>query len=237
MAQSLGNSYGQPIHFIGHSLGTLVNAAAANYLHENTGGTFSPQNTHITLLDDAALANIEGTFVQLGYTLTGVYAPYEVGSIFNCGWLSSVPRATVRWMDNYISLVGGYHVEAVNTFLAKAPDYADKNNPPTFLAGVHSYACQWYGKTITTPSQSQPRSSVARPRAEACRKAVHPPGETSRTTSRHVSEFPFKYRPMRPCSRLISRSMASRQTTCFLPASTAQMSLRWRRDSCPRTPR
>lgn len=70
LAQSLGNSYGQPIHFIGHSLGTLVNAAAANYLHENTGGTFSPQNTHITLLDDAALANIEGTFVQLGYTLT-----------------------------------------------------------------------------------------------------------------------------------------------------------------------
>ena len=154
LAQSLGGSYGQQVHFVGHSLGTLINAAAANYLHQIAGGGFAPQDTQMTLLDDAALANIEGTLVQLGYTLLGVYAPYEVGSIFNCGWLSPVPHATVRWMDNYISLVGGYHAEAVNTFLAKAPDYADKTDPISFVEDVHGYACRWYEDTVATPSLS-----------------------------------------------------------------------------------
>src|SRR5207245_1155365 len=37
--QALGPTYNQSVHFIGHSLGTLVNAAAADYLHryQNTG--------------------------------------------------------------------------------------------------------------------------------------------------------------------------------------------------------
>jgi pimeloyl-ACP methyl ester carboxylesterase len=156
LAAAFTPAYNQGVHFIGHSLGTLVNATAANYLHEQTGGVFVwlPNKTQITLLDDAAIANFAGTFVQLSYALPGVYAPYQLGSLFTCGWISPIPRATVRWMDNYISLVGGYHAEAVNTFLAKAPDYADKSDPVTFVTGVHNYACRWYGETAATPNQS-----------------------------------------------------------------------------------
>ena len=152
LAATFTASYNQPVHFVGHSLGTLVNAQAANYLHEQTGGVFDwlRENTQMTLLDNAALANVEGTVVQLGFTLVGVYAPYEVGSVFTVGWLSPVPRHRA-WIDNYMSLVGVYHPGAVNIWLAKSADYADTSNPIKFLTSVHNYAPRWYGYTAATP--------------------------------------------------------------------------------------
>jgi hypothetical protein len=55
LLQALGAGYSQPIHFIGHSFGTLVNAAAANYLQGDYPNTmppqlFSPQKMQMTLL-------------------------------------------------------------------------------------------------------------------------------------------------------------------------------------------
>src|SRR5205085_982683 len=56
--KALGTNYSQPIHFIGHSLGALVNASAANYLN---GEHFAQQEIpptsfrvpiQITLLDE-----------------------------------------------------------------------------------------------------------------------------------------------------------------------------------------
>ena len=155
LATTFTSAYNKPVHFIGHSLGTLVNATAANYLHEQTGGVFNwlTNKTQMTLLDNAALGNVAGTAVQLGYTLPGVYAPYEVGSIFTCGWLSPVPRRSA-WIDNYMSLVGVYHPDAVNVWLAKSPNYGDTSDPIKFLTSVHGYAPRWYGYTVTTPLQS-----------------------------------------------------------------------------------
>ena len=51
----LGNGYAQKIHFMGHSLGTLVNAGAADYLHANG---YAWQNTQMTLFDEAELAEL-----------------------------------------------------------------------------------------------------------------------------------------------------------------------------------
>lgn len=152
LAATFTAAYNQGVHFIGHSLGTLVNAEAANYLHERTGGTFTwlRDKTHMTLLDNAAIANVEGTLVQLSYTQLGVYVPYEVGSVFTIGWISPVPRQRA-WIDNYISLVGIYHPQAVNVWLAKAPDYGDRSNPWVFIKSVHGYAARWYANSAAAP--------------------------------------------------------------------------------------
>jgi hypothetical protein len=40
----LGANYSQPIHFMGHSIGTIVNAAAANYLHGEARRKFAARN-------------------------------------------------------------------------------------------------------------------------------------------------------------------------------------------------
>ena len=152
LAANFGPMYGQGVHFIGHSLGTLVNAAAANYLHEETAGRFDwlRDKTQFTLLDDAVLANVEGTAVQLGWWKVGVEAPYEVGSVFGCGWLSPIPRHR-GWMDNYISLVGLPHPEAVNVWLTKSFDYGQGANLKEFVESVHGYAPLWYGDTAARP--------------------------------------------------------------------------------------
>jgi pimeloyl-ACP methyl ester carboxylesterase len=122
LAATLGSSYGKPIHFAGHSLGTLVNATAANYLHEQTGGAFDPAKTHITLFDDAEVASIENTIVVLrGDQIPGLDGLQSQTGVPSLGWVSSIPRRS-GWIDNYISLVGGRHQEAVNVFLDQSLD-------------------------------------------------------------------------------------------------------------------
>ena len=49
LSQALpGNT--KPIHFIGHSLGSLVNAQAANFLHQKVAAAFPSSRTHVTVL-------------------------------------------------------------------------------------------------------------------------------------------------------------------------------------------
>jgi len=58
-------------------------------------------------------------------------------------------------MDNYISLVGVPQAKAVNVILVLSSHYASVStlgtpNPLT----MHSYAHQWYDKTVQTPNDS-----------------------------------------------------------------------------------
>ena len=119
-------AYDQPIHFIGHSLGTLVNATAANTLHNEDGGAwFGSEKTHVTLLDDAEIANASAAFSD-GFS-----------------WVSPIPDSAA-WIDNYISSVGGLHAEAANVILTQPMD------PITF----HGYPKRWYGRSIDNPTGS-----------------------------------------------------------------------------------
>jgi len=125
----LGPTYSQPIHFIGHSLGALVNAAAANYLHGDRTGTgrqecsatrWLPSNTHLTLLDAA-----------------------EAAAVSDASWNSAMPIQW-KWVDNYFSQWGLYQPDAIN---------ADLYKPATLTAvDAHSYAWYWYDLTITNPA-------------------------------------------------------------------------------------
>jgi pimeloyl-ACP methyl ester carboxylesterase len=151
LATTLGSGYGKPIHFIGHSLGTLVNAAAANYLHEHA---FDSAKTHVTLLDDAELANVENIIVVFGSTVVPALEPLLGQSqIPTVGWASPLPHRR-GWVDNYVSLVGGRHPEAVNVFLNQGIDRASRDNLIKFLEDAHGYGCAWYGATANQPSIS-----------------------------------------------------------------------------------
>ena len=92
--------YGQPVHFIGSSLGTLVNAGAANTIHGEDGQTwFDPDKTHVTLLDDAQ-------------------GPTELFARLS---ISPIPEESA-WVDNYIALTGRLHAGAANVILTEAED-------------------------------------------------------------------------------------------------------------------
>src|SRR5665213_1138284 len=153
----LGANYSQPIHFIGHSLGTIVNASAANYLHGDQtaqqGASPTPWKTipiQVTLLDEAEAASlvggIEAYFDGLTVFLINAGVPLaSPPSGASQGWKSPIPIHST-WADNYISKFGFYHSDAVNVELDKA----------TFLisgaAAQHAYSYQWYGMTVTNPA-------------------------------------------------------------------------------------
>ncbi len=155
----LGAGYSQKIHFIGHSLGTLVNAAAANFLHGDrtaqqaiSATPWSPTRTHLTLLDAAESAAGLEVFGSLGTLFNGISVSVSdstdlIGGYDNVllGWKPALPVRR-KWADNYVSLVGLYQPDAVNVYLAKAATL-----PPT-LAAQHAYSFQWYGLTVANPS-------------------------------------------------------------------------------------
>lgn len=107
---ALGANYSQRIHFIGHSLGTLVNAAAADYLH---GHGFSWTNTQMTLCDEAEIA--WGTTSQ-NEALATLFALLDNSSTSQPFWNRPLPRQ-FNWADNYISACGLLHPEAANAIL------------------------------------------------------------------------------------------------------------------------
>lgn len=156
---TLGAGYSQKIHFIGHSLGTLVNAAAANFLHGDrtaqqavSATPWSPTRTHLTLLDAAESAaglEVVGSFGTLfnGISVSVGGSTDLIGGYDNVllGWKPALPVRR-KWADNYVSLVGLCQPDAVNVYLAKAATL-----PPT-LAAQHAYSFQWYGLTVASPS-------------------------------------------------------------------------------------
>jgi pimeloyl-ACP methyl ester carboxylesterase len=149
----LGTGYVQGIHFIGHSLGTLVNATAADYLHKKTSGAFDYHRTQMTLLDNAEMANVEGRLLPVGYKVAGFESFLGLGDPPPLGWVSPLPEQR-QWADNYISLVGLYHVSVVNAWLPKGIAYGAQINPAGWAIEAHGYACDWYGDTAGNTSLS-----------------------------------------------------------------------------------
>ena len=114
--QKLGSGYAANVHFLGHSLGPLVNASAANHLHGDASGrqeraspAWSASRTHMTLVDEAELAalprlgrevlfDIGGGFLQANGAKISL-APAET----TAGWKNPVPVQSA-WVDSYVSL-------------------------------------------------------------------------------------------------------------------------------------
>jgi alpha-tubulin suppressor-like RCC1 family protein/pimeloyl-ACP methyl ester carboxylesterase len=143
LRMKLGPGYSQPLHFIGHSLGTLVNARAADALHAQG---FAWIRTHMTLLDEAEAATELGCLEQMG-ALTGLFDPLSAKPYYG----SPLPEERA-WADNYVSFAGMLKPEAANVILTKGfPTIA-----PTLralfdsLSQFHSYPCGWYSETILT---------------------------------------------------------------------------------------
>ena len=142
LAAALGAYYSEPIHFIGHSLGTLLNASAANYLHSSG---FAPSNTHMTLFDEAEIAADTGCSKFFALALyaspSATQAPYP-----------PLP-AHFAWADNYVSLVGQLQPGAANVILTNGLPSSAPN-----LSGLieeanafHGYPMLWYEDTIASP--------------------------------------------------------------------------------------
>jgi hypothetical protein len=150
-----GTGYSQPIHFIGHSLGTIVNAAAVNFLHGDPNGSSrrpvssfpwtSPMQ--MTLFDEAQIAEYIGTQVlQDGLNPTALDS-FNSAFADNSppqNWQSPLPN-NYAWADNYQTVAAVALIGAVNILLQKSPysllDVDDN----------HGYPIDWYGSTIVNP--------------------------------------------------------------------------------------
>jgi pimeloyl-ACP methyl ester carboxylesterase len=147
---ALGANYSQRIHFVGHSLGTLVNAAAANYVH---GRGFSWTNTQMTLCDDAEIAwdfsnPNDPQFVSTVYaTLKNLEANFSTAQPF---WGTTLPNQ-FAWADNYITAFGLLHPEAANAILTdEYPRSTEPNADSLYLDFLtyHDASYLWYDDTI-----------------------------------------------------------------------------------------
>jgi hypothetical protein len=112
----LDAGYTREIHFIGHSLGTMVNCRAADYIHgdaknspgRSPGSTlkFDPSKTHMTLFDEAELVTaVNGVHFMLGSS----FDPTTAGNLSRNFWSKVIPDH-FGWIDNYLSEVGVPHL-------------------------------------------------------------------------------------------------------------------------------
>jgi hypothetical protein len=134
---ALGSNYTQPIHFMGHSLGTLVDAQAITDYH-SLNATPIIQDT---LFDQANIANV----VASG------------GKFATSTWASPIPadHSTV-WIENYVSQFGHMLNQAVNVILDESWDPAPLNPAqyPQWVVDWHGYPIRWYIQTIQNPTAS-----------------------------------------------------------------------------------
>ena len=157
----LGTGYNQRLHFIGHSLGTIVNAYACDYVHgssprsRNNAAIPWDRNLtqpHVTILDEAEIASVFGQSVVTSATIGWKIAQAK-GALLAGGaaaardWKSPVP-ASSAWTDNYISLVGVQRDDAVNVCLLASAYSYDIRNPWAGLESAHGYSHQWYLNSI-----------------------------------------------------------------------------------------
>lgn len=142
LLRALGPGYGQHIHFIGHSFGTLVNAGAANYLHANG---YSWMNTEMTLFDEAEIGTDVGCpelfALALWSTPSSSQTCYQPLPL-NCAWA-----------DNYVSLAGLLHPQAANVILSYGLPSAEFSMVGLIedARSFHGYPCTWYNNTIPSP--------------------------------------------------------------------------------------
>ena len=155
LANALGLNYSQRIHFVGHSLGTLVNAYAANFL-QGTNWASEPvsstpwlaANVQMTLFDEAEAATDITSFLAAIETLLDMNGnPLS----HKPSYYHPLPRQFI-WADNFVSAFGLLHPEAANVILTNnfpsdAPSVTDLFNE---LSVFHGYPIQWYDETIQT---------------------------------------------------------------------------------------
>lgn len=169
--ETFGASYAKEVHFLGHSLGALVNAEAVNYLHGDgaTARTRAPQpwdptRTHVTLFDEAEIAVVAGQQARQGAKLGSDFAGLATAALpiklaagalgFTVAaindWRNPIPVRSA-WVDNYISLVGINHPNAVNVCLQQdsLEALADLD-----VVKAHGAPMPWYGATVGAPSLS-----------------------------------------------------------------------------------
>jgi hypothetical protein len=157
----LGANYSQRVHFIGHSLGSIVNSYACDYVH----GTFSrsannPLNRwdpnltkpHVTILDEAEIASVFGqnvaTAAAIGWQAAQVKGALLAGGVATArDWKNPVPNSAA-WTDNYISLVGIQRSNVVNIALPAAVFSYDLRLPKAGLEAAHAYAHLFYRNSI-----------------------------------------------------------------------------------------
>ncbi|HEY5040641.1 MAG TPA: carboxypeptidase regulatory-like domain-containing protein [Verrucomicrobiae bacterium] len=166
----LGAGYTQPLHFLGHSLGTLLNASAIDYLHGDKPRT-RPQTTwknnliHVTLFDQAQIADVLGA---------GIEAPLPLN---------------FTWADNYQSAVGDYGLAgAVNVLLQKGLII----NP----ANVHSYPMDWYAMSILTPLDAN--NPLGFKRSYEYAPSLFPPWDIQPPSSYHQALFNYDELALEP---------------------------------------
>ena len=149
LVAALGANYSQRIHFIGHSMGTLVNAAAANYVH---GHGFSWTNTQMTLCDDAEIAWGIGANGGWQFTTTLPQSLFRLipnTSTSQPYWGQALPNQ-FAWADNYISAVGLIHTNAANAILSYTYPgiVGDRNTFFQEFYNFHDYSHFFYEDTI-----------------------------------------------------------------------------------------
>lgn len=159
--QALGPAYSKQVHFIGHSLGTMVNAEAANVLTDNPSGleprknpAWLPRNIHFTLLDEAEIA-----INANGFLLTAISSGFSSGPSANSlepNFCRPIPNLwqSYAWIDNYISAFGLYREEAVNVYLSEAQNAFNRLWPVESANAMHGYAISWYSATVLNASDS-----------------------------------------------------------------------------------
>lgn len=159
LMDTLGSTFNRNIHFIGHSFGTAVNCAAANYIHGDKrprGDTrpatekYASFRTHLTLFDEAELAiAVKGMHV-IGDIVLGGFDDYAVNDAVQqlSNFRVQVIPKQWGWIDNYVSSVGYLHPEAVNVMLFR-------NNYPNLKSNLleeHGYGIGWYQETVSNPN-------------------------------------------------------------------------------------
>lgn len=191
-ATVLGEDYAQPVHFIGHSLGTLVNRFTVDYLRgESTGTQTQPRaahpwpgfRPHLTLFDEAELGHLVGPVELAGLVSGGNPVVRRLAELYvakNYGpdapkWKRPIPKTpdACVWIDNYVSAFGLAHDEAFNVCLQFALGHGPLN-----LSLGHSYPQQWYQRSVEHPTLSQAgfRHSEEERRRNPVFSGAFPPG-------------------------------------------------------------
>lgn len=167
LLSSFGPAYSQHIHFLGHSLGTIVNCYACDYVHgtlsrgsSNPASHWDKQLTqpHSTLFDEAELAALSPVNEQVITASAVLWQLAELeGALVLSGaaalkdWKSPIPNGAL-WVDNYISAVGLRHDGAVNVSLLtptlSLDPHALLQDPFGVLASAHGYSYLWYENTV-----------------------------------------------------------------------------------------
>jgi hypothetical protein len=144
LLSELGTTYSNRIHFIGHSLGALVNGHAAIWVH-NRG--FAPTNTHMTLFDEAEVGTDLGCVELLKTVLFNQWNPLVPKPYY---YRPLPPK--FGWADNYITAFGLLHPDAHNVILTNGfpASAASLSGLKSQLTDFHGYPCAWYAETVIT---------------------------------------------------------------------------------------